>query len=301
MASSWKLTAFAPKPVIESALEAHSRAPDWDPNIVVSGFEVAEDRPEEWRLDAYLARQPTDAERIAIQNLFAGKAPLLKVQKLPDADWVSESQKGVEPIRAGKFYVHTPEFPPETDLKVHSLVIPASQAFGTGQHATTAGCLHILSEMARRGVAAQRIADIGTGTGLLAFAAMHLWPNAEATASDIDPICQEVIERNIADNGVVAGSGAGQLQVLIADGMNHPALRARAPFDLLVANILAGPLIDMAAEFADAVSQDGNLLLAGLLEAQEEDVTDAYGRSGFSFVERLINGDWSILWLKKQN
>ena len=153
--------------------------------------------------------------------------------------------------------------------------------------------------MQQRGTAALRIADIGTGTGLLAFAAIHLWPQAEATASDIDPVCLEVIERNMADNGIPAGEGPGQLCVVIADGMEHPALKARAPYDLLIANILAAPLIEMAEDFAAAVAPSGSILLAGLLETQEEAVRDAYREAGFNLVERLVNGDWSILWLKR--
>ena len=182
---------------------------------------------------------------------------------------MTESQLGMEPIRAGRFHVHTPDHPPSDEPGVRSFVIPASQAFGTGQHETTAGCLVMLGEMKRRGVIARRIADIGTGTGLLAFAALDLWPRAHAVASDIDPVCGPVVAENAAANGFAMGAKAGQVAIAIAAGMDDPDLRACGPYDLLIANILAGPLVELAGDFAEAVPPRGNLLLAGLLETQE--------------------------------
>ena len=187
MADSWKLTAFGDKATIQAALLAQEDAAEWDPEVVLTGFELADDRPDDWRLDAYFPRQPDAADRAAVKALFSGKAPRLTVEKLPDADWVTESQQGIEPIRAGRFHVHTPDHPASNEPGVTSLAIPASQAFGTGQHATTAGCLAMLTEMKRRGVVARRVADIGTGTGLLAFAALDLWPRAHAVASSRCP------------------------------------------------------------------------------------------------------------------
>ena len=300
MADSWKLTAFGDKATIQAALLAQQDEADWDPEIVLTRFELADDRPDDWRLDAYLPRKPTTADRAAVKALFAGKAPRLTTERLPDTDWVSESQKGIEPIRAGRFHVHTPDHPPSREPGVTSFVIPASQAFGTGQHATTAGCLAMLSEMKRRGVIARRVADIGTGTGLLAFAALDLWPRAHAVASDIDPVCAPVVAENAAANGFRLGVRPGQLAVAIAAGMDDPLLRACGPYDLLIANILAGPLVELAPDFAEAVPPRGHLLLAGLLETQERDVRAAYRRNGFHLVARLVNGDWSILWLRRR-
>ncbi len=218
----------------------------------------------------------------------------------PDTDWVTESQQGMEPIRAGRFYVHTPDHPPSDEPGVRSFVIPASQAFGTGQHETTAGCLVMLDEMKRRGVVARRIADIGTGTGLLAFAALELWPGAHAVASDIDPVCGPVVAENAAANGFALGPRPGQIAVAITAGMDDPDLRACGPYDLLIANILAGPLLELAGDFAEAVPPRGNLLLAGLLETQEPKIRAAYLRAGFSLAARLVRGDWSILWLRRR-
>lgn len=298
---SWKLTALAPRVVIEAALLAHEDAFDWDPEIVLSGSEIAEDRPDDWQLEAWLARKPSKADKAAIAALFPGKAPKLVEEKLPDVDWVTESQQGLEPIRAGRFHVHTPEHPPLGDPAVRDFAIPASQAFGTGQHATTAGCLEMLGEMKARGVVVRNLADIGTGTGLLAFAGLHLWPRAIATASDIDSVCVGVVEDNARSNGIAMGAGPGELTMLVADGMEHPLLKARGPYDLIIANILAGPLIGLAPHFAKALLPGGHLLLAGLLETQEPQVRRACRAAGLRIAERKVNGDWSILWLRKRN
>jgi ribosomal protein L11 methyltransferase len=300
MADSWKLSAFAPRPVVQAAMLAQEESLDWDARIVLTGFELAEDRPDDWRLDAYFPRKPTGAERKAVAALFAGGAPELSAEKLPDADWVSESQQGVEPIRAGRFYVHTPDHPPSGEPGVTSFAIPAGQAFGTGQHATTAGCLAMLTAMKRRGVVARNVADIGTGTGLLAFAALDLWPRAHAVASDIDPVCGPVVAENAARNHFAIGAKPGQLAVAIAAGMDDRWLRECGPYDLLIANILAGPLVELAPDFAEAVPPRGNLVLAGLLTTQERSVRAAYRAAGFAFVARLVIGDWSILWLRRR-
>ncbi len=297
---SWKLAIHAPRPVIEAALVAHEDVFDWDPDIVISGSEIAEDRPDDWRLEAWLPREPAPEDRAAIMALFAGDVPEPEIEQLPETDWLTLSQQGVEPIRAGRFHVHTPEHPAVTEPGVRDFVIPASQAFGTGQHATTAGCLTMLGEMKRRGVIVRNCADIGTGTGLLAFAALDLWPRALATASDIDHVCAGVVLGNAADNGVPIGAGAGQLTMLIADGMAHPLLQARGPYDLVIANILAGPLISLAPDFSQHLVPGGHLLLAGLLETQEAQVRAACRRAGLRLAARLVRGDWSILWLRKR-
>jgi ribosomal protein L11 methyltransferase len=299
--SSWKLSALAPRRVIEAALLAHEDALDWDPDIVLSGSEVAEDRPDDWQLEAWLPRKPSRADTAAVSALFGRTAPALTQERLPETDWLTQSQQGLEPIRAGRFHVHTPEHPPLREAGIRDYTIPASQAFGTGQHATTAGCLAMLSEMKARGVVVRNLADIGTGTGLLAFAALHLWPRALATASDIDGVCVDVVRDNAASNGVALGARPGELTMLVADGLDHPLLDARGPYDLVIANILAGPLIGLAPDFGRALIPGGHLLLAGLLETQEASVRAACRRAGLRIAGRLVNGDWSILWLRKRS
>ena len=297
---SWKLIALAPRGVIEAALLAHEDAHDWDPEIVISGSEIAEDKPGDWQLEVWMDRPPIRRDKAAIAALFGKRAPNLLVEKLPDVDWLTLSQQGLEPIRAGRFYVHSPDHPPLAEPGLRDFVIPASQAFGTGQHATTAGCLEMLGEMKARGVVVRNCADIGTGTGLLAFAALHLWPHALTTASDIDAVCIDVVLDNAAANGVPIGAQPGELTMLAADGMEHPLLVARGPYDLIIANILAGPLIDLAPHFAEHLLPGGHLLLAGLLETQEAQVRRACRRAGLRIAERKVNGDWSILWLRKR-
>ncbi len=300
MTQSWKLIAHAPRSVIEAALLAHEDVAEWDPDIVIAGTELAEDRPDDWRLEAWLPRKPTKADRAAISGLFASRPPSLTYEQLPDTDWVTASQQRLEPIRAGRFHVHTPDHAPLGQPGIRDFAIPASRAFGTGQHATTAGCLTMLDAIKARGAVVRNCADIGTGTGLLAFAALDLWPRALATASDIDEVCLGVVAENAALNGVAIGGGAGELAMLVAAGMDHPLLQVRAPYDLLIANILAGPLVELAPDFARAVVPGGSLLLAGLLEAQEPQIRAAFRRAGFRLAARLVNGDWSILWLRRR-
>ena len=297
---SWKLTALAPRRVIEGALLAHEDVPEWDPEIVIAGSEIAEDRPDDWRLEAWLPRKPTKADRAAIWGLFAGRPPTLTFELLPETDWVTASQQGLEPIRAGRFNIHTPEHAPLGQLGIRDFAIPASQAFGTGQHATTAGCLAVLSAMKARGVVVRNLADIGTGTGLLAFAALELWPRALATASDIDEVCLGVVADNAARNAIPIGPRPGELTMLAASGMDHALLEARGPYDLVIANILAGPLIELAPDFAAALIPGGHLVLAGLLTTQETAVRAACRRAGLRLAARMTKGDWSILWLRRR-
>ncbi len=300
MTQSWKIAALASRQAVQDALLAHEESLDWDHAIVLSGCEVAKDRPEEWQLEAWLPRRPTRADKSAFLALFAGEPPKITSEKLPEQDWVTLSQQDARPIVAGRFHVHTPEHPAREEPGVVDFTIPASRAFGTGQHETTAGCLAMLDAMKASGVTARNVADIGTGTGLLAFAARALWPYALVTASDVDPVCVDVVESNAAANAVPMGAGPGQLTMLVADGMAHPLLQARAPYDLLIANILAGPLVELAPDFGKAVLPGGHLLLSGLLGTQEEAVLRACRLAGFRSTARMSKGDWSIVWLRKR-
>jgi ribosomal protein L11 methyltransferase len=297
---AWKVTFLAPRAVIEGALLAHEDAHDWDPEIVLAGSEIAEDRPEDWQLEVWLAHKPGRRELAAMRALFAHGAPEATIEHLPPTDWVTLSQSGIEPIREGPFHVHTPDHAPLNQPGIRDFVIPASQAFGTGQHATTAGCLAMLTTMKRRGVVVRNLADIGTGTGLLAFAALHLWPHARAIGSDIDAVCGPVVATNADANRVRLGDGPGRMAMVIAPGMDHPLLTASAPYDLLIANILAGPLVELAPAFAAAVAPGGQVLLSGLLTTQEPAVRAAYARAGLRLAARMTRGDWSVLWLRRR-
>lgn len=296
---SWKISVRASAEVVRGALVAHEDAEDWDFSIVLGGGLIDPAQPDAWQLEAWLERKPDAADKAAIAALFAGGAPKLIVEELADADWVTLSQQNVEPITEGPFHVRTPDHPAAPGLR--DFVIPASQAFGTGHHETTSGCLAMLGHMKAQGLVVRNLADIGTGTGLLAFAGLHLWPRARATASDIDAVCGPVVAENAALNGFTLGDGPGKLAMVIAPGMEHPLLRAAAPYDLLIANILAGPLAELAPDFGKAVAPGGSVLLAGLLTAQEPTVRAAYTRAGFSLRARMQRGNWSILWLRRRS
>lgn len=298
--TTWKLSAFAPKPVVQAALLAHDLIDDWDFELVIAGREVAEDRPDDWVLEGWYPRKPGAAEQASLAGLFDGSVPKITIEELPPADWVTLSQHNAPPIRAGRFHVHTPDYPADPDLL--DFIIPASQAFGTGQHRTTAGCLEMLGDMKASGMVARNIADIGTGTGLLGFAALALWPRAKVTLTDIDPVCVPVVEENAALNAIPLGPRAGEAVMVVADGMDDPLIRVRGPYDVLIANILAGPLVELAPDFARAVAPGGSLLLAGLLAGdQEAAVKSAMMLAGFRMAKRLQRGDWAILWLRRRN
>lgn len=298
MAETWTIRAEVPRDAARAALLAHEDAADWPSEWVLVGMEIADDRPEDWFVEAYLPARPSAADKRRVAALFGGNPPRLTVHSVAERDWVIQSQAGLEPIVAGPFRVRTADFAPHPGTI--DFVVPASQAFGTGHHATTAGCLEMLGAMKRRGIVVRNLADIGTGTGLLAFAALALWPRALATASDIDPVCTGVVEANAAANGVVLGSEQGAVTMVVADGMADPLLRARGPYDLVIANILAGPLAELARDFGRAVVPGGNVMLAGLLTTQEARVRAAYRRAGFRLAARMVRGDWSILWLRRR-
>lgn len=261
---------------------------------VIVADEPDEHRPDEWLIHAYFEEQPGEAELAVLRRLASGP-PL--VEQLEDEDWVTRSQSGLEPIRAGRFFVHTPAHAPEPDSI--NFLIDAGLAFGTGHHHTTKGCLEALDRLERGGRRYANIADIGTGTGLLAFAAMALWPQAHAMATDIDPVSIDVTRDNAILNQVVLGESAGELALAVADGMAHPALTKRAPFDLLIANILAGPLIELAEDFAAAVAPGGTVMLAGLLDTQADAVASAYTSLGMELIESR-GGEWPVLVLGKR-
>lgn len=270
--------------------EAVADGDDPLPGAVLVADEPDPARSDDWLIYAYFQQQPTAEELHVLKGLGSGEP---RVEELGEADWVTMSQAGLQPIRAGRFYVHTPMYrsvPPGTV----PFEIDASLAFGTGQHATTSGCLEVLDRLEREGKRFANIADIGTGTGLLAFAALSLWPEARCIATDIDPVAVHVARDNAAINGVKLGHAAGELLLGAADGMDSPLLAARAPFDLLIANILAGPLIELAQDFATALAPGGVIVLAGLLDTQAGAVSSAYEKQGLSVRDRGF-GEWAVL------
>jgi len=272
------------------------------PSLVASEVDAYADpqQPGSWALHAYFTDEPETAWIEGLRGLVPSAAGVaLTPEKLPDEDWVTMSQAGLEPIRAGRFHVHTPEMPASDDADMRSFCIPASLAFGTGHHNTTRGCLIVLDAMKAAGIEVTNHIDIGTGTGLLAFAAMHLWPDAQAIASDIDPVCGPAVEHNAATNGIAIGDSAGALTMVIAEGLEDKQLQQRGPYDLVIANILAGPLIDLSPDVAAVTAPQGHAVLSGLLGTQADAVAGAYRAQGFTLEERLDLGDWTVLRLCK--
>jgi len=272
---------------------------DPPPTLMTSEPDPA--RPDQWQLDVYVEDEPDAALVATIAALVpsaAGTKPA--IDRIEEQDWVALSQSGIEPIRAGRFFVHTPNNADAVPDGLTGFEIDAGRAFGTGHHETTTGCLMMLDRMKRRGLRFTDIADVGTGTGLLAFAARALWPSAKVIASDIDPVSIEVSAENAAVNRIPLGRGRRQIELVVAAGLAHRRLKARLPYDLLIANILAGPLIELAPVFGNAVLPGGSLILAGLLDTQAEAVARAYRRQRFYVADRIDRGDWPTLRLVKR-
>jgi ribosomal protein L11 methyltransferase len=292
---SWRATLLCSRAQGE-AIGEMDELPGFGHNIpILVADEPDPSKPDEWLIHAYFDHEPKAAELKALSAL-GGSVP--QVEQLGEADWVTMSQAGLQPIRAGRFYVHTPTHAPHPDAI--NFEIDAGLAFGTGQHATTAGCLSGLDRLELDGARFKNVADIGTGTGLLAFAAMALWPNAKCIATDIDSQAINVARENAAINGVTLGHDAGELLLAVADGMHSPMLSARAPFDLIIANILAGPLIELAPDFAKALAPKGRVVLAGLLSTQADSVTAAYEAEGLKLADGGF-GEWPVLICKRSN
>ena len=231
---------------------------------------------------------------VAVQALYASEgeakaaaAPYTSatVSQLPDTDWVSEVQSGLPPIEAGRFVVHGSHDTPPTDGRL-GILVDAGAAFGTGHHGTTQGCLLMISEMADRPHPA-RVLDLGTGAGVLAIAAAKAFPDADILATDIDADAVAVARDNARLNGV-------DFACVQADGFDAPELRG-ATFDLVIANILAGPLAGMAAEIAAATAPGGSVVLSGILDAQADWVAKAFTAQGLQIQKRPSLDGWTSL------
>ena len=292
---SWRVTIPCSRAQGEAIGDAGDLFPDADDPPVLVAEEPDESKPDHWLIHAYFEHQPGGDEIALLSSLGSGPP---RIEQLGEDDWVTMSQAGLQPIRAGRFTIHTPTYSPDADRI--NFEIDAGLAFGTGQHATTAGCLAALDSLERTGASFVNVADVGTGTGLLAFAALALWPDAKCIATDIDPIAIDVARENAAINRVAIGHGGGELLLGVADGMESPMLSARAPYDLIIANILAGPLIELAPDFAKALAPGGTVVLAGLLDTQAAGVAEAYEALGLTLRDGG-SGEWPVLVLSSQS
>lgn len=269
-----------PAEALGEALERLDSAPEG-----IGVFEI-EDGSGRWEVGAYFTETP-DETLLAVMAAAFGAEPFA-VSELPETDWVAHVRRELHPVEAGRFFVygaHDADRLPEGRV---GLLIEAAMAFGTGHHATTQGCLLALDRMVAAGRRAENVADIGCGTAVLAMAAAKVWPGIAVLASDIDAVAVETALANAEVNGL-----GGRIDCLEAAGFDHPRLRAAAPFDLVFANILKGPLIELAPDMATHVAPGGRVILSGLLTTQAEDVRAAYAAAGFSVAEREEIGEWT--------
>lgn len=230
----------------------------------------------------------TEEPDAAYLSRVAGRT--VTVEPLPDQDWIKLSQEGLPPVRAGRFFVYGAH---DAGMVPHGVIpmrIEAGMAFGTGHHETTALCLAVLSDLAKKRRFGN-VLDLGCGTGLLAIGAAKLW-RRQVLASDIDPIAIEVTVENARGNGV-----GPLVRSVVADGLTNPVLSHSAPYDLIIANILAGPLTRLAPQIVAAMTPGGMLVLSGLLHNQEKMILSFY--HPLRFVKGWRDGPWSALVLEK--
>jgi ribosomal protein L11 methyltransferase len=296
--SLWKISLPCCKADVD-ALEVNSDAfGDFaSPPAIITSL-PDDDSQDEWLIEAYLDAKPDAKMQARFASLSSQKIKP-QIEEIADQDWLKLSQEGLQPIKAGRYYIHTEHYADAVPSGAFALQIAGGQAFGTGSHATTTGCLLTLDKL-RRGKKFKNVLDIGTGTGILIFAVAKQWRTARMIASDIDPPSIEVAIENAQVNKVALGRRRGGVELLSASGLHNRRLRSSAPYDLLIANILAGPLIALSPSISRAVQRGGVLMLAGLLATQEAAVSAAYTSRGFVRVGRRQIGDWPTLLLKKR-
>jgi ribosomal protein L11 methyltransferase len=250
-----------------------------------------------WQVTAIYRAQP-DAAALGTQLALVAAAnglpePVLEVAPLPPADWLAEAYAGFPPQRIGRFFVHGSHVTPPAAGTI-PLLIDAATAFGSGEHATTEGCLRAIGDLVRSGRPVRRVLDMGTGSGILSIGLAKMVPTARVSAVDIDEESARVAAMNAKLNGV-----AGRVGVVQGDGYRSP-LAARGPrFDVIIANILARPLIRMAPSLYGRLAPGGTAILSGLLRRQEAAVLGAHKAMGLRLVARKPIGEWMTLILRR--
>jgi ribosomal protein L11 methyltransferase len=212
---------------------------------------------------------------------------------LPEIDWVAHSLEGLKPVRAARFFVHGRHDRDERRPNDIPIEIEAGQAFGTGHHGTTAGCLEMIARVAERGKPKNAL-DLGTGSAVLAIGLAKL-AHIPVLATDIDPVAVRVAEGNVSLNGTCS-----LVETRVATGFQHPVFAQKGPFDLIVANILARPLMRLAPEMARHLAPNGSLILSGILDRQRRAVLAAYSNQRFRHIATLHREGWVTLHLKRQ-
>jgi len=256
----------------------------------VGVFEM-EDGSGIWEVGAYFMDAPDDVALALLAAAHAAKP--FAVSEVPDIDWVAKVRRELVPVHAGRFYVYGSHDADGVPEGVEPLLIEAAMAFGTGHHGTTQGCLRALDRLIDSGVTCHNVADIGCGTAGLAMASARTWPET-VLASDMDEVAVDVARANVAANGL-----EGRVTCLEAPGFEHDRLHAAAPFDLVFANILKQPLIDLAPDMAAHLAAGGFVILSGILNEQGDEVAEVYARNGITPWHREEIGEWTTLTLQK--
>ena len=275
----------------EAAYALSEAMENMDPEPTGVGVFEMEDGSELWEVGGYFVEEPDEIELMLMAQAF-GAQPFI-VSELPEIDWVAKVRRDLSPVEAGRFFVygsHDADKLPEGRV---GLLIEASMAFGTGHHGTTLGCLRALDRLDEAGFRGRNVVDIGCGTAVLAMAAARIWPEP-VLASDIDAVAVEVATVNIAANDL-----DGRVRCLEATGFDHPDLQAAAPYDLVFANILMGPLIALAPDMAQVTRAGSHVILSGLLVEQAAQVLAAYEAEGFGLAHREDIGEWATLTLRR--
>ncbi|MCP5084986.1 MAG: 50S ribosomal protein L11 methyltransferase [Alphaproteobacteria bacterium] len=287
MAQTWKVsTALLQQTDAESLADQIDTAL-LDDDAVVSAYEK-DPVNQQWCVEIYFQGQAPDQTELG--RLF-GRQPLT-TEKLPDTDWVSHSQSQLAPIQAGRFFVHGAHDRARRPASGVSIEIQAGQAFGTGHHGTTRGCLLALDDLLNR-KQPETVLDVGCGSAVLAIA-FALATKRRALASDVDPVAIDVAQANAQSNR--AGS---LVQTVVAKGTSHPQIRAFTPAQLAMANILAKPLMDMKADLAPCVAPGGCLILSGITVDQESRLLGSYRPFGLTLRKRWRLEGWSTLLLDR--
>ena len=254
----------------------------------VGVFEV-EDGKGIWEVGGYFLDAPDDID-LALLSAAFGAGPFV-VSEVPDQDWVAKVRRELPPVEAGRFFVygsHDAALLPEGRI---GLLIEAAMAFGTGHHGTTLGCLRAYDRLLNDAQRFDNVLDLGCGTAVLAMSAARMGA-ASVLASDIDPVAVEVALANVKANGL-----EGRVGCVESIGFDSPVVQAGAPFDLIFANILKGPLIELAPDMAAHLASGGLAILSGLLIEQAEEIVEVYQAQGFDLQSREDLGEWSALTL----
>ncbi|MER9582268.1 50S ribosomal protein L11 methyltransferase [Mesorhizobium sp. M0276] len=262
-----------------------------DEGLPIALLEVDEDK-DIHEVSLY-ADGDVDAVEARLKDVLAGLSLSKPIEResLPDIDWVSRSLEGLKPVRAGRFFVHGAHDRKKRHSGEFAIEIEAGLAFGTGHHGTTAGCLEMLEKVVRREHPRNAL-DLGTGSAVLAIAVAKL-ARIPVLATDIDPVAVRVAAANARLNQVKA-----LVETVTAPGFHHPIFGKRAPFDLIVANILARPLMRLAPLMADHIALGGSIVLSGILERQRDAVVSAYVGQNFRHVRTLHREGWVTIHLK---